>query len=504
MKAILRHLWVLPLSIVALVAPAKDAPLQYKFKVGETNVYRIEFVQLMESGTSSNSGNIFVSVASASSNVFRLNVRGNLEVRNASGDRGFPPYYGGGMSRWNGGASLGDGCEMHVDANGNPLRVAADYPLPLPLGTILTELVQPIPASGRSETTERNFVLDAPLWLGPAAVFGAGQSYGPPYYMNYGPRQVLAPVAVMTRTEWKPLSTASQLVTLRKTVSLQSLLKFNNEPQITANGAGEVVFDLQKGLINRVEMNCSSHGLSEAVSRENRITLKIRLLEGKEREDVLTPPAPPVPQNVARKLSADDVQGLINDLKASDADKQRAAINRVRDTDLEQPSAELMELVAGFALHDDTGIRQAVAAILLKGGTTNQTTILIKLLKDSDENVVQTAAKALGRLKDGRAIEPLVDLLAGGARMNQYNQIQNYQFIVEIATALQNLGSLAEGSVKLLLSDRNNETRRQASIILKQIGTETSIEALQKVVGDPNPQLNQAAAEAIRAIKQRQ
>jgi HEAT repeat protein len=88
--------------------------------------------------------------------------------------------------------------------------------------------------------------------------------------------------------------------------------------------------------------------------------------------------------------------------------------------------------------------------------------------------------------------------------MNQLSQVQNFQFLPDIAAALQSFGPAAEEDVAALLDERSIETRHQACLILKQIGTSSSLGALQKVIGDPNVQLNQAAAEAIRAIKQRQ
>ena len=67
-----------------------------------------------------------------------------------------------------------------------------------------------------------------------------------------------------------------------------------------------------------------------------------------------------------------------------------------------------------------------------------------------------------------------------------------------------NFGAAAEKAVLGLLNERSAETQRQACNILQQIGTSESLEPLQKLIGDSDQQVNQAAVDAVRAIKQRQ
>ena len=105
-------------------------------------------------------------------------------------------------------------------------------------------------------------------------------------------------------------------------------------------------------------------------------------------------------------------------------------------------------------------MRKSVASFLNSHGTTNETLILIRLLKDPEDAVVQTAAKALARLQDERGIVPLTEVLAGGIRMEQFNQSQNLQFLPDIAAALQSFGPVAEEDVAALLDERGIEFRR--------------------------------------------
>ena len=107
----------------------------------------------------------------------------------------------------------------------------------------------------------------------------------------------------------------------------------------------------------------------------------------------------------------------------------------------------------------------------------------------------------MGRLKDPRAIEPLVNLLATGQSDQPY-----YRPALESAAAeaLLRLGGSAEPAVLALLKEKNVETRIQACNILKQIGTKKSLGTLKDQTLNPSKELSEAAAEACRSIQSRE
>jgi HEAT repeat protein len=115
------------------------------------------------------------------------------------------------------------------------------------------------------------------------------------------------------------------------------------------------------------------------------------------------------------------------------------------------------------------------------------------LVRDPDWSVRQPVVKALGRLHDSRAAEPLADILARNG--NMYGQ--------DISTALINLGTPAESAVIGVLNERNYETQRLACQILQEIGTSASMDSLQKALADGDSSVSQAASDAIHAIKER-
>jgi HEAT repeat protein len=193
------------------------------------------------------------------------------------------------------------------------------------------------------------------------------------------------------------------------------------------------------------------------------------------------------------KPTADELQKLMADLKSADIGTRRSAAGRLSKAELDSSSPDLLERMASLSTDGDNSIRQSVASFLNTYGTTNQVPSLLKLLKDSDWMAHQTAIKALGRIKDERAIEPLThDVARGGSSVQ------------DASSALIRIGSPAEKAVLQLLNEGSIETRRHACRILQQIGTSKSIEPLQDLVGDPDQSLSQTAVEAIRAIEYRE
>ena len=169
------------------------------------------------------------------------------------------------------------------------------------------------------------------------------------------------------------------------------------------------------------------------------------------------------------------------------------ALFRLSAATVDSPSPELMALVTAALTDSNIGARQPAMNFVAGHATKEQVPLLLKFLNDSDYGVRQNAIKALARLRDERAIQPLVDLVARSGSSDQ-----------DAVSTLTGFGSVAEKAVLTLFNERSTETRRQACAILQQIGTQASLEALQKQVGDSEQSVSQAASQAIQAITERQ
>lgn len=483
------------LLVSGLFADARDVALRYKFSAGQTNVFAVEISVRSETGSEITSGNVILATEEVTTNAVKLLCRGTLksEVKRTPqrGPGFYPGFYPGGPMQ---GVNLN--CEVELDERGNELRDAGDQVLAVPLGKLVQCLFEPLPAkSAAGDTSDTVTVLDDPFWLGPADNFMNVRLNGQPismnYFMGFNQRNSPATLTLARHTTLRVKTSAADTVELEKQTSLESFLKTGNEPRLTATSESDLVFDRNNGLFTKIETQGDVSSQTETASRQAKVSFKSHLLTGAELAAALAPPPPPAPP---RKLSGAEMDTIVANLKSPDLETRRDAMRRLNGVEVESPSSELLDLVAAMATDSDSFGRMTAANFLGSYGTTNQVPVLLKLLKDSDWSSRQPAVKALGKLKDERAIQPLADLVARGS--NMYGQ--------DASSALINIGAPAEKAVLALLAERNADTQRQACNILQQIGTGQSLEPLQKLIGDDDQSLSQAAVEAIRAIKLRQ
>jgi HEAT repeat protein len=137
-------------------------------------------------------------------------------------------------------------------------------------------------------------------------------------------------------------------------------------------------------------------------------------------------------------------------------------------------------------------IRQAAAGVLEKWATAEQAPALIKALNDSHWPVLHAAIRALGRLKEPRAAEPIAGHFG--------NQRDRHL----VAEALKQIGGPeAEKAMRRALKDKDPFVRQAAAQVLKDIGTKDSLPDLEAAANDPDTFVRMAAADAVRAIRAR-
>ena len=290
------------------------------------------------------------------------------------------------------------------------------------------------------------------------------------------------------QVNWQAVSNTAEEVVFEKLTTLKSILQTGGDIRLTAQTDARLVFNLAAGRFDTIEGTAGLVSVTETTSRQSKIQFTCHRLTGDALTAALAPPAPPV----TVPLSDENVQKLITDLKSDDDNTRRTAIMRLNGATITAPPAELLNLLAAMATDTDAFNRMSAMNFLGQHATQEQVPALLKLLNDSDMSIRQNAIKALTRLHDPRAIGPLVELVARGGNFNN-----------DVTSALISAGPDAEKSVLPLLSEKNVETRRQACVILQQIGSRDSLDALQKQMADPDQQLSQAAVEAVRAINNR-
>jgi hypothetical protein len=500
------------LPIVCAVVVSKGAAagrtplLRYGWPEGQTNIYHLKVEVRDESGVEVLAGNVFVTAKSAATNIICLGLRCSLTPQRDASRSPYSPM--GNQPRWLAVASISD-CEIQFDDRGRVLRVSGDFPLPFPLGSLAQLFVEQLPASSDSrwETSDNVFVLDENLAFGPAAAFLNAQSYSAPFYGgNYNPRASSAVVAANRKAKLEAKTSLPEIVTIRKSVSVESILRGGTEPRLTATGDGELVFDRSGGFIRRAELDCKTVKNTESTTRRIATSLQLKLLEGTEREAVFRPrpevavkPARPEvdqlfnPQKpVVKKLTAEEIAKLSDDLKSDDNAARMDAVMKFQSSELAAVPPELLTTMSEMLTNSDPSLRAMAAKVICDYGTVDQMAIMIKLLKGGrDYSMRSYALKGLGRLKDKRAVEPLVALIAEG--------YEAYQ-VVDVLTKI---GPDAEVASLSLLKEKHIDTRRQGCNILGRIGTKKSLEPLRELMLDTDYSLSSSAAEAVRSIQAR-
>jgi len=118
---------------------------------------------------------------------------------------------------------------------------------------------------------------------------------------------------------------------------------------------------------------------------------------------------------------------------------------------------------------------------------------LINLLGDSDEWVRMAAARALGELRDERALTRLVATLAD----------DNWQVRQVVVWALSEMKDdrAVTALCSVLLSDVRVEVRRGAAEALGEIASEAAIPSLKQALNDADSSVSTKAAWAISEIE---
>ncbi len=507
----MRSFLALSLSLLTLTAVLHGYPLvaaettpvllRYGFAPGQTNAYSLQIEAQGEAGREAIAGTFVVISRAVATNLIGLTWRGQLRPNFKPGMApmmGYRPGYTMPLSSYMYGPQS-ENRELVMDERGEVIRQAGDMALPIPLGQLMTSLVQPLPAEATTgwETEKDVAVLDDPLVQGPATAFlGSPGGFGyPGYFPGRMPQGVLA---ARQKTTIKVKEITPAAVTLQKTLSLDSRMLTGLEPRISAAGEGQIVLDRAGGLPKSVELECKTVVATENVTRRSVVTLRWQLLAGAERDKAIAPPPSMGPET---KLKPDELAKLQEQLRSDDQFKRQSAARELSGSRLGTPTPELLSLMVSLANDQDDTVRRAALTVVANHGEQEQVPLLIKGLNESDAAVRTTVAKGLGRIKDPRAIQPLVSLLATGQTDEPFYRPNRES---AAADALVRIGPTAEPAVLTLLKEKNLETRRQACNILKQIGTKKSLSALKDLTLNPSKELSEAAAEACRSIQARE
>jgi len=203
--------------------------------------------------------------------------------------------------------------------------------------------------------------------------------------------------------------------------------------------------------------------------------------------------------NIWQLQSRRDIQGLIHALEYPDPEVRKRAAVALRTMDVVQA---VPALKAALQRETDPQTRTNIAETLhvldhrtdVKGLVKSQDLPgLLRVLKSRHPESVIAAARALGRLGDRSAVEPLIMLFQNSSAPPRVR--------LAAAEALLELKS-APAVVTLLgaLRRDNWQVRRNAAAVLGQIQATWAVEPLAAALNDSHPVVQRTAAAALRRI----
>ncbi len=149
-----------------------------------------------------------------------------------------------------------------------------------------------------------------------------------------------------------------------------------------------------------------------------------------------------------------------------------------------QKLTAMLETTGGFTW-------KAVVRALTVWATPEEIPALIRILNDGDTVTRLDILRVIGKFRDEGAVAPVVQCL------------QDPICRFEAERALRQMGTIAEKNVLHLLSNPDPIVRRTVVGILKDIGTNESVPALQAIVGGNDRLLRIPAQQALAAITAR-
>lgn len=478
-KVTLLAIFCASLTPASLVA---GEPLGYVFRANETNAYEVRIETTVEAGAVTHEGTVLLFPRRAGADgSATLGLQGSLASRNPRAPMYHPMMPSGPVIPPV--ISLVPFAEIEVSQRGGVLSWRANPPLPLQAGDLGSLLFLPLPAeAGQAYEITREVQIPDPSPR-------AGVPWQPPYFDGSGynrgnQNSLVATRSLVVRATTVTAATAE----LEWKSELRSLRLFEGKPAVEGAWEGTATLDRQKGLLQSVKFSYRESSAGETVTRRSRLSFEARLLAAAELEAALARTRPRTPAT----LTVAQVRAALEELTSTNPEKRNHAVETLQIGDWEPLPPEVVALAEKVLEAGDDSVRWAAARVVSVAATPAQVPTLLRLVRQTESAARQPAIEALGRLRDPRAIEPFVEIIARGDN-ERYATVE----------ALKQFGPEAEAAVLGLFHEKNLETRRAACQILGRAGTSKSLETLRAAMLDPDRQLRDTASQAVGEILDR-
>jgi hypothetical protein len=194
-----------------------------------------------------------------------------------------------------------------------------------------------------------------------------------------------------------------------------------------------------------------------------------------------------------QEMAADDAtfKEIVLKLDNDDVFSRMDATRRLTTIKPNEQRGDVAQKLAKLTGAEDPFTRQGAVRALGVWATAKEVPALINTLDHSDVFTRREALKVVGRFRDERSLAPVM------------RGFRDFHTRAEATTALRALGDMAEKDVLALMKEDDVFLKQAAIKVLKDIGTNASVPALEAAVATNNIHLRGPAREALTAIAAR-
>lgn len=471
------------------VANVNAAKLQYKWKPGQTYVYRVKIVGEQGDYGEYIKGDVTYKVQSVADDEVELDVTKTLTSGQTTEHMTVlvvpsvvPHRFIRVFAMFNGSKDS----TITVDPSGQTIHVKDAMQLPYLLGDLSQLMIEPLAMPKDGVWTIDN--------TGATVV---ETSYP---YRRYTRIHSYEGVPANEKSVYTIQGQTKNLVTIAKHYELTTQATVNEKPQFEAKGDGKLIFDTDRGIPSSLTFNVQVTAREATRTEEIPFRITYRLLTDEESAKIAKDAESAKKKREesakekARPMTDAEVQSVLTELESEDAARVREATKLLSDRKPSRPNPQIAKALEAAMLNSENNgeIRMNAAKAMKAWATNDNIPGLLTALGDEWPPVRAAAIEALIKFKPKNGIDAIG------------SQLADHFTRVAAAKALKAYGPAAEQAVLPHVDSRDAWTAAEACKILQAIGTKKSIPTLEKAAKSSDWMVSKAAKSALDGIELRE
>ena len=397
--------------------------------------------------------------------------------------------------------------KLTVNALGEVLEFQGREQLPAVLGPVGVFFMEKLDAYSESqwhvetESTLQRIKRDDSPFGGPR-FGGRMRGFGPPGMFGGQQDQVVEEIPAIERVSYQVGQTLNNKISITKSYEYTAT-RANNQPYMNIRGTGTLVFDTVQGMPFSLEYNSTVEQNNEdgnikvpvrvsytlrdqaEVQREIEQFRQKAEAEKKQREDE---------QNIPNPKLVDDLIAEIRKAEGSNAAKP--PLDKLSQIAIvEEKRTEVVKVARNHMKNSDAFVKQSAAKAFCRWASTGDAEDLKKILADPDGGMNEAkliASRTLVKISKPEDYPPLI--------MSMTDSVIRE----ELKEAMIALGAPIEEPILKAFPQMTDPTIKNALLeVLKKVGTEKSVDFLEKLATSNDSAVKRNAQQALDAIRAR-